>query len=197
MAAFAAATLPNNQMCGLRHMTHVSTLSKGITTMQNKLLSFTLYAGSAILGLIALGHFLGIKSPIFFIYFNTPYLRYQDILIGSGILSQSLFFFAAARNKSLTPYVLVSIWTVIGCFFWINTSGTFQQLLIDGQQGNDIWRLAWSSADQGQDLSLNLTTYWLQIIPITAYGVALTAVFLLHLKGKNKSREDALNAPTL
>ncbi|WP_086933846.1 hypothetical protein [Agarilytica rhodophyticola] len=142
--------------------------------MKQNLLSVALYIGAILFILIGLGHFLGVKHPMLFIYFNTPYFTYQNIIISVGIFNQALFFIASAKYRALAPYALTAVWLTIIAFIWINTSSSFLTLLDAGSVTNGSWDLDWSFSEDHNNESLKPSTYWYQILPLSVYAIFLS-----------------------
>ena len=75
-----------------------------------KILRWLLLAGSIYFFLVSVFHFLGIKIPPFFIYFNVQSYAYQDRIISFLAFGWSVFLFTAfskpINNKMLIQAVL-------------------------------------------------------------------------------------------
>lgn len=67
---------------------------------REKILSWALFAGSAYFLCVSIVHFLSIKVPFLFIYFNVPSYAYQDRIISFFSFGWSVFLFIAARKPS-------------------------------------------------------------------------------------------------
>jgi hypothetical protein len=83
-------------------------------------------------------HFFGLKFPLLFVYYDTPYYAYQDRIISFTLVSYALLFHAASRNRSLLPYVLISVWTTVAGLAAINRSGELA-LVLEGQGTGAYW----------------------------------------------------------
>ncbi len=111
---------------------------------------------------MAIAHFFGIKLPILFVYYDTPFYAYQDKIISFCVVTYAIFFFGAYKNLSIAPYAILSmIATVLGLSL-INFSDALKSVL-DG--GTTIF-------------------YWLQTGMITSILVWLL-VFYLRTKKSN------------
>ncbi|MEM1140715.1 MAG: hypothetical protein AAGH45_12620 [Pseudomonadota bacterium] len=77
-------------------------------------------------------HFFGIKLPILFVYWDTPFYAYQDKIIAFTLVTYAALFFGASRHRLMVPYALISIWgTAVGLSL-VNLSGALQSVLGDG-----------------------------------------------------------------
>ena len=97
---------------------------------QDQILNFLLYAGAVYFLLVAIVHFLGIKIPGFFVYYNVPSQAYQDRIISFLTFGWSGLFFLTARkvDSDLIKLILV-IGLVAVIALVVNTIITdFQQL---------------------------------------------------------------------
>lgn len=124
-----------------------------------KLLRGLLLLISAYFLAMASAHFLGLKYPLLFVYYDTPFYAYQDRIIAATLLPYAVMFFAASRHKLLLPYALFALWVTIFGLSYINQSAELA-LVLDGQ-GTQI--------------------YWLQTAAFAALALVLT---LLTIKEK-------------
>ena len=76
------------------------------------ILRWSFLAGAIYFAGVAAMHLLGLKIPVFFVYFDVPSYAYQDSIIGSLALGWSVFLFAAfwapEKNPHLTKAVLIA-----------------------------------------------------------------------------------------
>ncbi len=87
---------------------------------------------------MASAHFLGLKYPLLFVYFDVPFYAYQDRIIAATLVPYAIMFFAASRHKLLLPYALVALWITIFSLSYINQSAELA-LVLDGQSTLVYW----------------------------------------------------------
>jgi hypothetical protein len=107
--------------------------------------------------LMSTAHFFGLKYPLLFVYYDVPYLAYQDRIISVTLVSYALMFLAASRQRALLPYALAAAWITVAGLAWINQSSELA-LVLDGK---GTW------------------AYWLQTL---IYGVIAVIATLLYLR---------------
>ncbi|MBT3228652.1 MAG: hypothetical protein HOD43_10545 [Candidatus Marinimicrobia bacterium] len=97
---------------------------------QDQILNFLLYAGAVYFLLVAIVHFLGIKIPGFFVYYNVPSHAYQDRIISFLTFGWSGLFFLTARKMDSDLIKLILVIGLIAVIaLVVNTIITdFQQL---------------------------------------------------------------------
>jgi hypothetical protein len=94
------------------------------------LLKWSLLGGAAYFTLVSAAHFLAIKAPTLYVYYDLPSTRYQDIIISFMALGWALFhvagFSSMKRNslRSVRYIILAGIGGVVGLAF-INASINF------------------------------------------------------------------------
>lgn len=120
--------------------------------MAGRLLNVLLWAGVAYFCCMAVAHFLGIKVPILFVYYDTPYYAYQDKIIAFAVIAYACLFFAATRSRETVPAALVAIWITVLGLSAVNLSDALQ-LVLSGK---------------------TTLPYWLQTAALAAYASALT-----------------------
>jgi len=121
------------------------------------LLRLGLLAGVAYFCCMAVAHYFGIKVPILFVYWDTPFYAYQDKIISFAVLAYVGLFFAASRQIEVVPVALCVLgFTVVGLAA-VNLSPALAQVLRDG---HSTW------------------PYWAQTGMIAAYWCVLTALYV-------------------
>jgi hypothetical protein len=114
------------------------------------LLKFGLLAGVAYFVCMATAHFFGLKYPLLFVYYDTPFYAYQDKIISFAVTAYVGLFYAASQNQEVVPIALfVMTLTVLGLIS-VNLS---EALLIAMKEGQ----------------LLSTTPYWIQTILIAGY----------------------------
>lgn len=109
---------------------------------------------------MACAHFLGLKYPLLFVYYDTPYHAYQDRIISFMLVTYAILFFAAARIREMVPYALVAIWVTVAGLSYINQSNELALVL---KEQSAVY-------------------YWLQTALFGAISAVLT---LLYLRERN------------
>jgi hypothetical protein len=134
-----------------------------------RILQLSLFAGVIYFLLVSVAHMLGVKVPFLFIYYNIPSYVYQDRIISFLSFGWAMFLFSGAMNVKknmveIVKYVLFAgVGAVIGLCI-INLSTNF----------ND------SSAN------MNVFTFWLETILLSAYLVWLTVFYWKARRTNNK-----------
>lgn len=123
--------------------------------MNSRLLNLLLWAGVAYFCCMAVAHFFGIKLPVLFIYYDTPFYAYQDKIISFAVVAYICLFVSAARKPDVVPAALVAIWVTVLGLCAVNLSGALQTVLA------------------GQTTAV----YWAQTGLLAVYAVALTALW--------------------
>jgi hypothetical protein len=129
------------------------------------ILQALLIAGAVYFFAVGVVHFLGQKVPGLYIYFNVESFSYQDKIISLLAIGWSAFyalgFFMVAWKK--VPYIILHI-----------ASGAFAIIaLITINAGNDLSLLG---------LFQDKTPYWIAVILLSIYLIALLVFYLLSLK---------------
>ncbi|MFE0018890.1 hypothetical protein ACFWXH_28860 [Mesorhizobium sp. NPDC059054] len=101
-------------------------------------------------------HFLGLKVPVLFVYFDTPFYAYQDRIISFTLVTYAALFFVASRDRAVVPFALISIWATVIGLAYINQSSELAEVL----------------SGRGT------TIYWLQTAALAALAVVLTGLFI-------------------
>ena len=126
--------------------------------MNSRLTRFFFLAGAAYFVCMAIAHFFGIKIPVLFVYYDTPFYAYQDKIISFAVCAYIGLFWSAASNRSVAS---VAIWvlalTVVGLAS-VNLSEALASVL---------------SSEQ------TTLPYWAQTIAI---GVYLSALVISHIR---------------
>ncbi len=125
--------------------------------MNTKLTNYAFLAGVVYFSCMAIAHFFGIKVPILFVYYDTPFYAYQDKIISFAVCAYiGLFYLATKSRENALVAIIVLAITAIGLSA-VNVSSALSDVLIEGQ---------------------TTFAYWLQTLMIFGYVVLL--VFLYH-----------------
>jgi hypothetical protein len=64
---------------------------------------------------MAIAHYFGIKLPVLFVYWDTPFYAYQDKIISFSVISYVGLFYTAPRHIEAVPAALAVLGvTVLG-----------------------------------------------------------------------------------
>lgn len=130
--------------------------------MNSQLTKYAFLAGVAYFCCMAIAHYFGIKVPILFVYYNTPFYAYQDKIISFAICAYIALFYSAAQHRSIAlNAIIVLAITVLGLSS-VNTSDALTSVLQKGQ---------------------STLPYWLQTGAILFYLIILIALYVKD--GKN------------
>lgn len=123
--------------------------------MNGRLLTLLLWAGVAYFCCMAVAHFFGIKLPVLFIYYDTPFYAYQDKIISFAVVAYICLFVSAARKPDVVPAALVAIWVTVIGLCAVNLSDALQAVLA----------------------GRTTAVYWAQTALLAVYAVALTVLW--------------------
>ena len=130
--------------------------------MTPPLLRNALLAGVAYFCCMAVAHFFGIKQPLLFVYYDTPFYAYQDKIISFAVVAYIGLFHAASRHMVVVPTALIVLGMTVLGLSAVNMSD------------------ALASAMTPQN---SLTPYWVQTGLIAGYFAVLVG---LYLKARNQ-----------
>lgn len=125
--------------------------------MNSKLTKYAFLAGVAYFFCMAIAHYFGIKIPVLFVYYDTPFYAYQDKIIAFAVCAYIALFYAASQNRAvaLSAIIVLAI-TVLGLVS-VNLSSALASVLQQGQ---------------------STTPYWLQTGAITVYLLVLLVLYI-------------------
>ncbi|MBV7395767.1 hypothetical protein [Mameliella sediminis] len=110
---------------------------------------------------MSVAHFFGIKVPVLFVYYDTPFYAYQDKIISFAVLSYVGLFYAAARDIKVVPIALIVLaFTILGLTS-VNLSDALASVLAEGQP---VW------------------PYWAQTAMLAGIWLVLTGLYLRRSK---------------
>ena len=114
-------------------------------------------SGAAYFVCMAIAHFFGIKWPVLFVYYDTPFFAYQDKIISFAVCAYVALFHAASKHRDVAlSAIIVLALTVLGLSA-VNVSDALASVLEPGQ---------------------STLPYWLQTGAIAGYVVALIGLYL-------------------
>lgn len=107
--------------------------------MNSAVTRFAFLAGCVYFACMAVAHFFGVKAPLLFVYYDTPFYAYQDKIISFSITAYIGLWYAASRSREVVPVALVvGALTVLGLAS-VNMSATLASLLEEGQKTSPYW----------------------------------------------------------
>ncbi|WP_294221709.1 hypothetical protein [uncultured Shimia sp.] len=88
---------------------------------------------------MSIAHFFGIKVPLLFVYFDTPFYAYQDKIISFAVLSYVGLFYAASRDIKTVPVALAVLAVTVLGLASVNLSEGLASVMQDGQSTWPYW----------------------------------------------------------
>ena len=133
--------------------------------MNSKLTKYFFLAGAAYFVCMAIAHFFGIKVPVLFVYYDTPFYAYQDKIIAFAVCAYVGLFWSAASHRSVA---IVAIMVLAVTVFGLASVNMSEAL--------------------GSVMSSEQTTlpYWGQTIVIGVYLAALVILYIRDGKAHTK-----------
>lgn len=130
--------------------------------MNSNITKYAFLTGAAYFVCMAIAHFFGIKLPILFVYYDTPFYAYQDKIISFAVCAYVGLFYSASKHRdvALTAIIVLAL-TVIGLSA-VNVSSALASVLSVGQ---------------------STAPYWLQTGAIAFYAAVLSIMYMKD--GKN------------
>ena len=125
--------------------------------MNSPFLRYALLAGALYFCCMAVAHFFGIKLPLLFVYFDTPFYAYQDKIISFAVVSYVALFYSAAQHRAVVPAALIVLGVTVLGLASVNVSDALAMVLEENQ---------------------STLLYWNQTAMIAAYFVVLLVLFL-------------------
>lgn len=135
-----------------------------VLDMNSPLLKYSLLAGVVYFFCMAIAHYFGIKQPLLFVYYDTPFYAYQDKIISFAVVSYMALFYLAATNRIAVPAALIVLGITVLGLASINVSEALVSVLNEGQ---------------------STTVYWIQTGLIASYFILL---LVLYLRDKPQAR---------
>jgi hypothetical protein len=103
------------------------------------LLSIALYANVGYFAAMSAAHWAGVKVPVLFIYYDTPFHAYQDKIIAFCAGTFAILNLAAARHRVVVPYAVASFALTTAGLSAINASGDLRKVLPEGASTGAYW----------------------------------------------------------
>jgi hypothetical protein len=114
---------------------------------------------------MAIAHFFGIKVPILFVYYDTPFYAYQDKIISFAVFAYIGLFWSAALHRSVAIVAIIVLAITVLGLASVNGSEALASVL---------------SSEQ------TTLPYWAQTFAIGLYLVALVVSYIRDGKARNK-----------
>ncbi len=125
--------------------------------MNSPLLKYGLLAGMVYFCCMAIAHYFGIKLPLLFVYYDTPFYAYQDKIISFAVVSYIALFYSAAQHRAVVPAALIVLGVTVLGLASVNVSDALESVLNEGQ---------------------STTPYWIQTGLIATYFIVLLVLYL-------------------
>jgi len=107
--------------------------------MNSPLLKYGLLALVAYFCSMSVAHYFGIKLPLLFVYYDTPFYAYQDKIISFAVVSYIALFYTAANHRAVVPAALTTLGITVLGLASINMSGDLASVLEEGQSTMPYW----------------------------------------------------------
>ena len=107
---------------------------KSEETVNSRPLRYGLLAGVAYFCCMAVAHFFGIKLPLLFVYYDTPFYAYQDKIISFAVVSYAALFYSAARRRAVVPAALFVLAVTVLGLASVNMSSALESVLEEDRE---------------------------------------------------------------
>ena len=107
--------------------------------MNSSLLKFGLLAGVMYFICMAVAHYFGIKQPLLFVYYDTPFYAYQDKIISFAVMSYVALFYSASQHRTVVPAALFVLGITVLGLASVNLSDALASVLQEGQSTTPYW----------------------------------------------------------
>jgi hypothetical protein len=113
---------------------------------------------------MAIAHFIGLKLPILFVYYDTPFYAYQDKIISFAVTAYIALFYLASKDRKNVPAAITVLGLTTAGLSFINFSSDLGEVMASGQ---------------------TTLAYWLQTAFIGSYFLALLIIYIRDGKSSN------------
>lgn len=107
--------------------------------MNSKLTQYAFLAGVAYFICMAVAHFFGIKVPILFVYYDTPFYAYQDKIIAFAVCAYIGLFYAAAKHRDVALIAIIVLAITVAGLSTVNLSPELAFVLQEEQSTLPYW----------------------------------------------------------
>ncbi|MBF0187693.1 MAG: hypothetical protein HQL50_07185 [Magnetococcales bacterium] len=110
-------------------------------TQPETILRYSLLACVVLFLAMATAHFFGIKIPVLFVYYDTPFFAYQDKIIAFCVVVYALFFLAASRHQQVVPYAITAMYVTSCGLTLVNVSDALDEAMtaMEGATTTPYW----------------------------------------------------------
>ena len=99
----------------------------------------SLLIGVAYFCCMSVAHFFGLKQPMLFVYYDTPFYAYQDKIISFCAFAYAMFAFAALRARAaVVPFIIAMVGVVVGLSL-VNLSPSLREVIGDDASTVMYW----------------------------------------------------------
>ena len=124
--------------------------------MNSKITKYAFVAGAVYFCCMAMAHFFGLKWPLLFVYYDTPYYTYQDKIISFAVCAYIALFIGASKHRDIALYAIIIMGITTLGLAHVNVSHALTSILSEDHA-------TWS--------------YWLQTSAIAAYTLVLSLLY--------------------
>lgn len=125
--------------------------------MNSTMTKYAFLVGAIYFVCMAIAHFFGIKLPILFVYYDTPFYAYQDKIISFAVCAYVALFYSASKHRDVALNAIVVLFITVLGLSYVNASPALNAVL---------------KANQAT------TAYWLQTGAIAVYLLMLLALYV-------------------
>lgn len=101
-------------------------------------LRLALWAGVAYFCSMAVAHFVGLKYPLLFVYYDVPFYAYQDKIISFAVVAYACLFANAALHRTGVPAAILALGVTVLGLSTVNASDALGTVL-DGRSTLPYW----------------------------------------------------------
>ena len=101
-------------------------------------LRLALWVGVAYFCSMAVAHFVGLKYPLLFVYYDVPFYAYQDKIISFAVVAYVCLFANAALHRSGVPAAILALGVTVLGLSAVNASDALGSVL-DGRSTRAYW----------------------------------------------------------
>ena len=88
---------------------------------------------------MAVAHFFGVKVPVLFVYYDTPFYAYQDKIISFAVCAYIALFYSASRHRVVAPCAIVVLALTVLGLSAVNLSDALASVLSEDQSTLPYW----------------------------------------------------------
>jgi D-arabinose 1-dehydrogenase-like Zn-dependent alcohol dehydrogenase len=88
---------------------------------------------------MAVAHFIGIKVPVLFVYYDTPFYAYQDKIISFAVCAYIALFYSASKHRDVALTAIVVLGLTVAGLSAVNLSEALAAVLTEGQSTFPYW----------------------------------------------------------